>query len=54
MNDSMEMGKYLILIGFVKHRVNKKTKVKQVKITESGLLALELLHKLADPVRGET
>ncbi len=33
-------------IGFVEHRVNKTSKKEQVKLTDSGVLALEMLLDL--------
>jgi len=41
-----EIAKSLIHEGFVYHRINKITKVEQVKLSEDGRIALELLKRL--------
>ena len=41
-----DIAKQLIKNGFVDHRINRKTKKEQVKISESGLIAIELLLRL--------
>ena len=43
---NLEIAIKLINSGFVIARINPKTKKEQVKITEAGILALNLLQKL--------
>ncbi len=44
--NKQKMGEYLVEVGFVEHRVNKTSKKEQVKITDSGVLAYEMLLDL--------